>query len=172
MLGHSVIHMHVWQNLYTNSQHSLLPTVKQNFALNDGSHSCRDYQRAVELSGRCAERLGIGLVGFTGSWLLDTAIGLKPGAIVSASITLPCLTWAPSIRLSVLRRVHMLTIFRMLTMRMPCMQWLSFGDYAKAADKVKQAGIPLIIMVQSVEEAVKAAALGADAVVAQVSFLH
>ena len=52
------------------------------------------------------------------------------------------------------------------------MQWLSFGDYADAAAKVKQAGVPLIIMVQSVEEAVKAAALGADAVVAQVSFLH
>jgi NAD(P)H-dependent flavin oxidoreductase YrpB (nitropropane dioxygenase family) len=50
------------------------------------------------------------------------------------------------------------------------MQWLSFGDYADAAAKVKQAGIPVIIMVQSVEEAVKAAALGADAVVAQVSF--
>lgn len=72
---------------------------------------CRDYQKAVERSERCAERLGIGLVGFTGSWLLDAAIGLNPGAIVSFSITLTCLTCARSIRLPVLQMVHVLTIF-------------------------------------------------------------
>ena len=55
----------------------------------------------MELSERCAERLGIGLLGFTGSWLLDVAISLKPGAIVSASITLTCLTCTCSIRLPV-----------------------------------------------------------------------
>ena len=110
--GYSVIHAHVWQKLlYTSTQRSLLPPVQQYFVLRKGYHSRRDYQRAVELSERCAERLGIGLVGFTGSWLLDAAIGLSPGAIVSASITLNCLTCARSIRLLVLHMVHMLTIF-------------------------------------------------------------
>lgn len=48
------------------------------------------------------------------------------------------------------------------------LQWLSFGDYWEAAAKVKADNIPLVIMVQSTEEAVKAAAEGADAIVAQV----
>ena len=48
-------------------------------------------------------------------------------------------------------------------------QWFSFGDYSDAARKVKDAKVPLIIMVQSVLEALKAAGLGADAIVAQVS---
>ena len=65
----------------------------------------------MELSERCAERLGIGLLGFTGSWLLDAAIGLKPGAIVSASITLNFFMCARFIRLPGLQMVHMLTIF-------------------------------------------------------------
>lgn len=39
----------------------------------------------MELSGDAggAERVGIGLVGFTGDWLVDTAIALRPAAIVS-----------------------------------------------------------------------------------------
>ena len=48
------------------------------------------------------------------------------------------------------------------------LQWISFGDYQEAAAKIKKSSIPLIIMVQSVEEALKAGALDADAVVAQV----
>ena len=47
-------------------------------------------------------------------------------------------------------------------------QWLAFGDFEQAAARVKQAGIPLVIMVRSVDEARKAAAVGADIVVAQV----
>ena len=101
----------MWQKLlYRSSQRLLLPSVQPYFVLRRCSHSFRDYQRAVELCERCAERLGIGLLGFTGSWLLDVAIGLNPGAIVSASITLTCLTCAGSIRLPVLHMVHMLTI--------------------------------------------------------------
>ena len=48
------------------------------------------------------------------------------------------------------------------------MQWLAFGDFEQAAARVKHAGIPLVIMIRSVDEARKAAALGADIVVAQV----
>ena len=43
----------------------------------------RDFKRAVELNGGTESRLGIGLVGFTGSWLVDTAISLRPYALVS-----------------------------------------------------------------------------------------
>ena len=43
----------------------------------------RDFKRAVELNGGSESRLGIGLVGFTGSWLVDTAISLRPHALVS-----------------------------------------------------------------------------------------
>ncbi len=52
----------------------------------------------------------------------------------------------------------------------PCahVQWLSFGDVAPMAAQVKAAGIKLMIQVQSVEEAVRAVSLGADAIVAQV----
>ena len=50
------------------------------------------------------------------------------------------------------------------------MQWLAWGDYAEAASKTKAAGIQLIVMVNSAEEAVKAVELGADVVVAQVIF--
>ena len=48
-------------------------------------------------------------------------------------------------------------------------QWITFGDYRETVSKIKDAGIPVMVMVQSVEEAVKAAALGASAVVAQVT---
>ena len=48
-------------------------------------------------------------------------------------------------------------------------QWLAFGDFEQAAARVKHAGIiTLVIMVRSVEEARKAAAAGADIIVAQV----
>lgn len=38
----------------------------------------------MELSGDAggAKRVGIGLVGFTGDWLVDIAIALRPAAIV------------------------------------------------------------------------------------------
>ena len=52
------------------------------------------------------------------------------------------------------------------------MQWISFGDYTEAVSRVREAGIPVMVMVQSVEEAVKAASLGASAVVAQVDYSH
>ncbi len=48
------------------------------------------------------------------------------------------------------------------------LQWISFGDYQEAAAKIKKSSIPLMIMVQSVEEALKAGDLDADAIVAQV----
>ena len=48
------------------------------------------------------------------------------------------------------------------------LQWLSFGNYWRAAAKIRAGNIPLITMVQSTEEAVRAAAEGADLVVAQV----
>ena len=51
---------------------------------------------------------------------------------------------------------------------LPELQWITFGDYAEAMSKIKEAGIPIMVMVQSVEEAVKAAGLGASAIVAQV----
>ncbi len=49
------------------------------------------------------------------------------------------------------------------------LQWITFGDYTEPIRKIKDAGIPIMVMVQSVEEAVKAAELGASAIVAQVS---
>ena len=49
-------------------------------------------------------------------------------------------------------------------------QWTSFGNYSAAASKIKEAGVPLMVMVQSVEEAVRAAAVGAAAIVAQVRY--
>ena len=52
------------------------------------------------------------------------------------------------------------------------MQWISFGDYTEAVSRIKEAGIPVMVMVQSVEEAVRAASLGASAVVAQVDYSH
>ena len=48
------------------------------------------------------------------------------------------------------------------------LQWITFGDYTEAISKIKESGIPIMVMVQSVEEAVKAAARGASAIVAQV----
>ena len=39
--------------------------------------------KAVDLNGGKSDRLGIGLVGFTGGWLVDPAIALRPAAIVS-----------------------------------------------------------------------------------------
>lgn len=36
------------------------------------------------------KRIGIGLVGFTGEWLLETAIALRPPAIVSCMDLSPC----------------------------------------------------------------------------------
>ena len=49
------------------------------------------------------------------------------------------------------------------------LQWITFGDYTEAISKIKESGIPIMVMVQSVEEAVKAAARGASAIVAQVT---
>jgi hypothetical protein len=49
-----------------------------------------------------------------------------------------------------------------------CLQWISFGDYTEMAQRVKAAGIKLIVQVQTTEEALQAAAVGADAIVAQV----
>lgn len=49
-------------------------------------------------------------------------------------------------------------------------QWTSFGNYSAAASKINEAGVPLMVMVQSVEEAVRAAAVGAAAIVAQVRY--
>lgn len=48
------------------------------------------------------------------------------------------------------------------------MQWLSFGDVAPMAERVKAAGIKLMIQVQSVHQAIEAVTMGADAIVAQV----
>ncbi len=48
------------------------------------------------------------------------------------------------------------------------LQWIMFGDYTEPIKKIKDADIPIIVVVESVEEAVKAAELGASAVVAQV----
>ena len=48
------------------------------------------------------------------------------------------------------------------------LQWITFGDYTEPIRKIKDAGIPIMVMVQSVEEAIKAAELGASAIVAQV----
>ena len=42
----------------------------------------REFQKAVKLNGGSKERLGLGLVSFTGGWLLDSAIALQPAAIV------------------------------------------------------------------------------------------
>ncbi|CAL5229038.1 g12286 [Coccomyxa viridis] len=87
----------------------------------------REYNRALEMGGNHGhERIGIGLVGFTGDWLVEMAIALSPPAI-----------------------------------------WITFGDYNEPIRKIKEAGIPIMVMVQSVEEAVTAAELGASAVVAQ-----
>ena len=49
------------------------------------------------------------------------------------------------------------------------LQWVTFGDIDSFALRVKEAGIPLVVMVQSVQQAQHAVAkLGADAIVAQV----
>lgn len=48
------------------------------------------------------------------------------------------------------------------------LQWITFGDYREAMSRIRDAGIPIMVMVQSVQEAVEAATLGASAIVAQV----
>ena len=47
-------------------------------------------------------------------------------------------------------------------------QWISFGDLEPIAERIKAAGILLMVQAQSVEQAVQAASWGADAIVAQV----
>ncbi|KAK9815610.1 hypothetical protein WJX72_006766 [[Myrmecia] bisecta] len=45
--------------------------------------------------------------------------------------------------------------------------WLSFGEYAGAATRIKEAGIKLVCQVQSLEQAVEAVERGADVIVVQ-----
>ncbi|BDA47788.1 probable nitronate monooxygenase [Coccomyxa sp. Obi] len=70
--------------------------------------------------------VGIGLMAFSNTDILDTALDLKPHTL-----------------------------------------WLSFGDIAPMAERVKAAGIKLMIQVQSVQQALEAVSMGADAIVAQ-----
>lgn len=51
--------------------------------------------------------------------------------------------------------------------RTPAAVMLSFGDPAPFAERVREAGVPLMIQVQDVRAAVRAADLGADLIVAQ-----
>ena len=52
------------------------------FIAEAGVYVGREFQKAVQLNGGSKERLGLGLVSFTGGWLLDSAIALQPAAIV------------------------------------------------------------------------------------------
>ncbi|CAL8469749.1 g9291 [Coccomyxa elongata] len=85
----------------------------------------KEFKEAQQLAdGKGA--IGIGLMAFTNTAILDTALDLKPHTI-----------------------------------------WLSFGDIAPMAERVKAAGIKLMIQVQSVQQAIEAVSMGADAIVAQ-----
>ncbi|KAK9907469.1 hypothetical protein WJX75_004171 [Coccomyxa subellipsoidea] len=85
----------------------------------------KEFEEAQQLAGGKGA-IGIGLMAFTNTQLLDTALDVKPHTI-----------------------------------------WLSFGDVAPMAARVKAAGVKLMIQVQSVQQAIDAVSLGADAIVAQ-----
>lgn len=101
---------------------------------------------------------GLGLVGGARGhrdWL-ERELAIVTQRCAGAPWGIGFLTWA----------VDVATVEWALTWR-PHAVLLSFGDPAPFADRVRAAGVPLIIQVTSLDEARQAAAAGADVIVAQ-----
>jgi nitronate monooxygenase len=99
---------------------------------------------------------GLGLIG--GGYGNEPWLREQIAAADSQHVGCGFITW------SLKKHPHLLEI---ALDRVPAAMFLSFGDPAPFADRIKQAGVPLICQIQTVADALRAIEVGADVVVAQ-----